>query len=188
MKPCAKNKKSIAWLALDALGLREATALRDHLAQCEGCRRYWQEVLNVTEGLAAGMPDSDIEASESFHRGVADKLRGTDPASAVERVTAWLRGSVLAWRVALPGAAAMLIIFLAIVASLRSPSVFPTLAQSKPASGHEDDVPPTIGNYRTVANQSLEKLSEVLTRQGNKPLPPSRTYTALSLELVSAAD
>jgi hypothetical protein len=40
MKPCAKNRKLIAWLALGALEARRAAALRAHLALCEGCRQY----------------------------------------------------------------------------------------------------------------------------------------------------
>jgi hypothetical protein len=55
---------------------------------------------------------------------------------------------------------------------------------SESSSG--SDLAPTLANYQMVASQSLEKLSELLTRQGNKSLPPTPVYTASSLELANA--
>ena len=40
------------------------------------------------------------------------------------------------------------------------------------------DPPPTIANYTMVANQSLEKLDDLLTRQGSRNLSPTPIYTA----------
>ena len=59
----------------------------------------------------------------------------------------------------------------------------PPAAQAVSASSSESDLEPTIANYEMVANQSLEKLSELLTRQGSKNLPPVPIYTASSLTL-----
>ena len=106
MKPCSKNRKLIAWLVLGTLDARKAAALREHLALCEGCRGYRDEILNVAEKLMAAEPDSNIQASGVFHQRVAEKLRGIESDSALENLAAWLRGVMLSWRVALPATAA----------------------------------------------------------------------------------
>ena len=123
MKPCSKNRKLIAWLALDALDAREAAALRDHLARCEGCRRYWEEISNVTERLASAAPDSNLEASEVFHHRVAEELQAVGSSSVLENLAAWLRGSKLNWRVALPAIAVLVIALLAMVAPRHPPAL-----------------------------------------------------------------
>lgn len=189
MKPCSKNRKLIAWLALNALDTRKAAALRDHLALCEGCRRYSEEISSVTERLASAKPDSNLEASEFFHLRVAEKLQAVESSSVQENLAAWLRGSMLNWRVALPAIAVLVIALFALVAprhhpalSLRTPPTVPVVSASSSGS----DLAPTIANYQMVANQSLEKLSELLTRQGNKSLPPAAVYTISSFEPANA--
>jgi hypothetical protein len=190
MKPCSKNRKLIAWLALDTLNTRKAAALRAHLALCEGCRSYWEEISNTTDGLAAAQPDSNLEASEFFHHRVAQKLYTVESSSVLENLVACLRGSMLNPRVALP-AMAVLVIGLFAMAALRH---HPALSVPAPravqlvtasSSGSELALEPTIANYQMIANQSLDKLSELLTRQGNKSLPPAPVYTTLSLELAN---
>lgn len=190
MKPCSKNRKLIAWLALDALGARKAAALRDHLALCEGCRRYWEEMSNVAEGLASAAPDSNLEASEFFHHRVAEKLQAVESSSVLENLAAWLRGTMLNWRVALPAIAVLVIALFAMVAPRHHPGrsvQAPLTVQVVSASSSESDLAPTIANYQMVANQSLEKLSELLTKQGNKSLPPAPVYTISSFELANAS-
>ena len=189
MKPCLRNRKLIAWLALDALDAPKAAALRAHLARCEGCRRYWEEISNVTERLASAQPDSNLEASELFHRKVAARLQAVEASSVLEDLAAWLRGSILNWRVALPAIAVLAIAVAALVAPRHHPASSvsaPPAVQAASASSSESDLAPTIANYQMVANQSLEKLSELLTRQGNKNLPPVPIYTASSLTLADA--
>lgn len=184
MKPCAKNRKLIAWLALGALEARKAAALRDHLACCAGCRRYWEETANVTERLAAAAPDSDLEASELFHHQVAEKLQLVESGSVSENLAAWLRRTIPIWRVALPTVAGLVIALLALHAPRHHPALSPPApptVQVVPASSSESELAPTIANYQMVASQSLEKLSELLTRQGNKPLPPAPIYTVSGL-------
>jgi len=189
MKPCSRNRKLIAWLALGALDAGRAAALRAHLALCEGCRRYWEDVSNVAGALASAQPDSDLEASEFFHHRVAERLRAVESSSVLEELAAWLSGSMLNWRVALPAITVLAIALWAMVAPRRHPVVSlpaPPAVQAVSASSSESDLAPTIANYQMVANQSLEKLSELLTRQGNKSLPPAPIYTASSLELTNA--
>ena len=190
MKPCSKNRKLIAWLALDALDAREAAALRDHLARCEGCRRYWEEISNVTERLASAAPDSNLEASEVFHHRVAEELQAVGSSSVLENLAAWLRGSKLNWRVALPAIAVLVIALLAMVAPRHPPALSlpaPPAVQVVSTSSSGSDLAPTIANYQMIANQSLDKLSELLTRQGNKRLPPAPVYTISSFELANAS-
>lgn len=190
MKPCSKNRKLIACLALDELDARKAAALHAHFALCEGCRRYWQEMSNVAKGLASAAPDSNLEASEFFHHRVAEKLRAVESSSLLENLAARLRGAMANWRVALPAIAVLVIALFAMVAP-RNHSVLPPPAplpaQVASASGSDSDLAPTLANYQMIANQSLEKLSDLLTKQGNKSLPPAPVYTASSFQLAEGS-
>jgi hypothetical protein len=75
MKPCAKNRRPIAWLALGALESGPARELRAHLEVCPACRSYFHEIAIVTEKLGTAKPASDLEASTAFHRRVVAALR-----------------------------------------------------------------------------------------------------------------
>ncbi len=174
MKPCSKNRKRIAWLALDALDASQAAALRDHLALCEGCRRYAEEMSNTVRALTATAEGSEPEASASFHRRVAERLEAAESPSVLESLHRWLGGSMLNWRVALPAIAVLGIVLVALVTSREPPADSP-LAQPavQVASSSRDDLAPTLANYQMIACQSLDKLDELLTRQGNKSLPPA---------------
>jgi anti-sigma factor RsiW len=183
MKPCAKNRKLIAWQALGVLDARRSSALRDHLDHCEGCRRYWEEVSNVTQRLASAAPESDLEASEYFHHRVVEKLQSAESSSVLQIPVGWLRGSLLNWRVALPLTGVLVIALVVMVAPRHPPAVsLPAPATVQVGSpSTSSDLAPTIANYQMVASQSLEQLDELLTRQGNKSLPPGPVYTASSL-------
>ncbi len=188
MKPCSKNRKLIAWLALDALEARKAAALREHFVLCEGCRRYWEEISNVTERLAA--PDSNLEASKLFHRRLAEKLQEVESGSLLERLAGWVGGARLNWRVALPAMAVVVLALAVVVAPPLHPALPKPADPTAPfvsASRSEYDLAPTLANYQMMANQSLDKLSELLTRQGNKSLPPAPVYTASSFQLGEGA-
>ncbi len=188
MKPCSQNRKLIAWLAVDALEARDALALRDHLVRCAGCRRYWEEMSNVTERLAAAAPESGLEAGEGFHRRVARKLRQAEASPLPGNPGQPLRGLLLSWRVAGPGLAVLAVALLTIVASRdHEPGFAPTHPTAQiVTSGSGSDLAPTLANYRMAASQSVEKLDELLTREGNKPLPPAPMLTASGLALASA--
>lgn len=189
MKACPKNRKLIAWLVLDSLNAQEAAGLRAHLAHCEGCRRYAEEISNVTKGLASAKMDSDLEASESFHRQVTAKLQPVESGSVVANLTFWFRETMLQWRVALP-AVAVLAIALVVVIAPKHPTASPSpesTAQVVSPSGSANDLAPTIANYQMIASQSPDKLAELLTQQGNKPLPPAPTYTISSFDLANGS-
>jgi hypothetical protein len=92
----------------------------------------------------------------------------------------------LNWRVALPAIAALVVIGITF-ATWRQPPVVPSpriaSTQTMLVSDADNDLAPTIANYQRVANQSLDKLDALLTRQGNRPLPPMPIYTASTLGL-----
>jgi anti-sigma-K factor RskA len=179
MKPCSHNRKQIAWLALNALDAPKATVLREHLVGCEGCRRYWDEISNVTQRLAAATPDSALAASASFRRKVANKLEQVGSPSALE---SWFRGSLANWRVAMPVTAVLVLAVAVIAAVLRRPQPLAPTGQPAVASISGQDLAPTIANYQAVAHQSLEQLSALLTEQGNRRLPPAPIFTISGIE------
>jgi anti-sigma factor RsiW len=186
MKPCAQNRKLIAWLVSNALDVRQTRQLQAHLETCEDCRRYLAEISNVTERLVATQSNPDVQASEVFHQKLAGRLRAAKPDSVGEILTAYLRGTLLSWRVGVPAIAALVVISITIAIWRQSPVVpSPRMASTQTAlvSDADDDLAPTIANYQRIANQSLDKLDELLTKQGNRPLPSMPIYTASTLGL-----
>jgi negative regulator of sigma E activity len=190
MQPCSKNRKLIAWLALGMLEGREAAELREHISTCEGCRRYSEEIANVAARLEAAEPDSDLKASDFFHRRVAGKLRAVESSSLVERLAERVRGAMPNWRVALPAMAVLALALLVMTASQHYTAPFAPatpVAQGLPAAGADSDLAPTLANYQMIANQSLDKLSDLLTRQGNRNLPAAPVYTASSFQTANGS-
>jgi len=190
MKPCAQNRKLIAWLASNALDARQTRELQTHLETCEGCRRYLAEISNVTEQLVAAESNPVVQASENFHRKLAGRLRAAKPDSLGEMLAAFFQGTLLNWRPAL-SAITVLAVVGVIVATWRQParvsSPAPAGVQTASASVADDDLAPTMANYQRVANQSLDKLDALLTKQGNRALPPMPVYTASTLGLANGS-
>jgi anti-sigma factor RsiW len=186
MKPCAQNRKHIAWLASNALDEPQTRQLQAHLETCEGCRRYLAEISNVTERLAAAEATPDVQASESFHRKLAGRLRAAKPDTIGEILAAYFRGTRLNWRVALPAIVLLVVIGVSVAIWRQPPEVAPSSragTQTASVSDVDNDLAPTIANYQRVANQSLDKLDALLTRQGNCPLPSMPIYTASTFTL-----
>jgi len=190
MKPCSNHRKPIAWLAVGALDARQERDLRAHLETCEGCRRYLKEISAITEKLAAPEIRTDIQTSESFHQKVVGALRPQATVSAWPNLLANFRGPWLNWRVAVPaiGTAALLVVALSIFVrnpNIPSPSPTPVVTVLPKT---KTDFDPTVLNYQMVANRSLEKLDELLTRQGSRNPAPTPIYTASPLARADAAD
>jgi anti-sigma factor RsiW len=190
MKPCSKNRKQIAWLALGELDAGSEKTLREHLAGCDGCRNYFEEVSGVTEKLAAAKPDSNVQAPDFFHQRLTEKLRAAESGPVVDEVTAWLARMTPGWRVALPGMAILVVAVFAVIAR-REPATAsvapPPNVQVVTASGSSGDPAPTVANYQMIASQSLDKLDALLTREGNESLPPAPIYTASMSKLPDTA-
>src|ERR1017187_6423266 len=182
MKPCSKSRKLIAWLAVDALDANQARALRAHIGICAGCRRYLQEISDVTERLAVAEIPAEIQASKFFHQKVIRTLEAEEKRSTWETAAAYL--AMLNWRVALPVIAAVAVLIAVLFNSGQRRHVSlqtQSSPQPVPAQHLERDLQPTFSNYRMVANRSLDKLDELLTSQANKNLPSAPIYTASTL-------
>jgi len=184
MKPCSKNRKLLAWLALDALDAANAQELRAHVQNCEGCRHYLAEISALTQKLATAQSNSNIQPSESFHQSVVRKLEAERSVSIWNIVRPLLPGRLPNWRIALPALAAAAC--LAIFALVSRPAVRshqtsnPSTTPPGPSSAPE--LPPTFANYQMVANQSLDKFDELLSKQGNRNPFSTRTYAASRME------
>jgi predicted Fe-S protein YdhL (DUF1289 family) len=186
VKPCAKNREPIVWLAVKDLDARQTRELQAHLETCEGCRRYLAEILNVTEWLAVTEANSGVQASAIFHQKLAGRLRTAKPAAFVENLAANFRETRLRWRVALATLAALVVIDVTVAITRRPPHVSlspQAVAQTAPASGADIDLAPTMANYQKAADESLDKLDALLTRQGNRALPSMPIYTDSTLAL-----
>jgi anti-sigma factor RsiW len=194
MKPCAKNQKLIAWLLLGALDERQARDLRAHLETCETCRAYRTELAAVTDQLAAAKEGSEIQASESFHQRLVGRLGREESASLWESMAANLRTVSLNWRAALTvtGAVAAAVALLFLSVGGRGVSAPPQSAfKAGPVpreQGVHVDLAPTLANYQMVANQSLEQLDDLLTRQGNRNPPPVPVFRTPAFPGANAAD
>ncbi len=177
MKICEKNRKAIAWLALDALEAKEAAALRAHLADCDGCRKYFDEVSGTAKKLEAAAPEADVQAPAHFHRQLMGRLQAEQPVSAWDELLAALN-----WRVAVPAMMVLLLAILLVLAQRPGPTTAsvnpPTVPVAVAAATVVNDPAPTAVNYQLAAAQSLTKLDELLTREGNESLPPAPVYTA----------
>jgi hypothetical protein len=239
MKPCAKKRESIVGLALHALEARQSRDLQEHLATCEGCRRYLAEISNVAERLAAAEANSDVQPSANFHQKLACRLRTAKPDSLGDilgsalvrlgvpplgvpphakastfnlftclggseprkggtpnvqnpKLRCWqilgmcFQQTYFKWRVVLPVMAALVVMGV-VLAHWRPPSpASPSqraAAPTAPVSSADNDLSPTMANYERVADESLDKLDALLTRQGNRAQPPTPIYTDSTLAL-----
>jgi hypothetical protein len=188
MKPCLKYKKRIAWMALEALEEPEAGRLRDHLQSCAGCRAYFEELAQIKVKLtAAGTDPQETRSSEAFHRKLVARMEKEKPQSAVGDLLSGIR----AWRAAIPlaGAAAVIVgILWAVQEQSHQPApprpVGPVVSKGK----INGDLPPTIANYDMVANQSLDKLDDLLNRQGNRNPQRGPIYNASARFLAGMLD
>jgi hypothetical protein len=92
----------------------------------------------------------------------------------------------LNWRVVLPLMAALVVIGVAL--AHRRPQLVESPSQraaapTAPVSGADNDLSPTMANYERVADESLDKLDALLTRQGNLAMPSTPVYTDSTLAL-----
>lgn len=185
MRPCANKRKLIAWLAVDALGARQAQELHAHLESCEGCLRYLQELSNVTEKLSAVEIRPNLQASVAFHRKVVNRLGTEGSRSAWEFMATRLRA--VPWRWVLPVTSAIVMAALSLIQWRRPMPPPPSLSPASEQTAKPDPAP-SIANYQRVAHGSLEKLDELLTQQGSRNPSPAPTYTASTLAHADAPD
>jgi hypothetical protein len=219
MKPCFGNRKQLALLAIGGLTRGSENTLRAHLEACPGCRAYLAEISSVTVKLKAIEPDSEIRASDDFHRKTVAAIEALKSETQLPRFEL---PQLLNWRLALP-AVAVLAISLAVLsgrlgksqpgqrtvasadASARHPYLSGRLGDGIVAGGtdgmvsggtsrgaargaeaslpgqpanRQADLEPTVGRYELVANESLDKLDELIARQAKRSTPSAPVMTA----------
>jgi hypothetical protein len=128
----------------------------------------------VSETLLIAATQPDLEASGSFHPAVLRALRSREPAAGwgwFEQLT-----STEKWGLAAASLAVGLTVLSVVFFRLSHPPS-PAIPQNKLANHVEPELAPTLSNYQIVANRSLEKFDELLTRQANRGLPPAPLYT-----------
>lgn len=180
MKACSGNRKSIALLAIGVLEAKPARELRAHIEGCPGCRGYHAEISGLAATLRAAEPNSDIRASDRFHRRTLAALKDSERKSGMGLALGQML-SLLNWRVALPAAAMAAVMIAMLSTSMRPPSnglVSAPATRARTALKVQGDLDPTVANYEMVANQSLEKLDELITRQGARSASPGPVFTA----------
>lgn len=177
MKPCAKNQKLIAWLALDALDAPSARDLRAHLEQCAGCRQYLAELRHVSGQLAAAEPKASPPVSDTFHQTWMARVKATDKSRpSFGEALAALRQ--LRWRIDFVPWAALAVLCLFSLLTIRSqhlpiaatpaPVIAPTVSPAATAMAANANLSPNLANYQQAASQSLDKLDDLLFQQGNQ--------------------
>jgi len=180
MKACSDYKQDVALLAAESLDGPNECLVRQHLERCEECRSYYEEICFAATKLKSIETRTGIQSSERFHQRVMDTIKGEKGLAPWHPLSGALWASLLHWRVAVPAATLALLAILALSLQFHNthlqvspPPKLVTLANHDPE--------PTISNYQTVANHSLEKLDELLSRQGTHSLPSTPIYTASSL-------
>ena len=175
-------------MALEALNQPEAGRVREHLQSCAGCRAYFEELTQIKMNLTATATDrQEAQSSDVFHRKLLARLEKEKPRSAVGDLLSGFR----AWRAAIPlaGAAAVIVgIYWAVQDHPHQPApprpVGPVVSKGK----INGDLPPTVANYHMVANQSLDKLDDLLNRQGNRNPQRGPIYNASGRFLAGTVD
>ena len=188
MKPCRKNRKLIAWLSLGELAPAQEQTMRAHLAQCEGCRDYYQELTRISEALTAATQASQMETSDAFHQNVMRRLRGTEKQFILPSFWPSLDLRRVNWRVAIPVCVSIAVCALLLFRAAVPPQPkqeYPTIAAVL-AKG--DELSPSIWNYQVAANRSFARFDDLLTKQARRDLVASPVYRASSRPFAADAD
>lgn len=182
MKPCGRNRKRIAALALGELRADEARELRRHFEMCEGCRRAFEELVGIGDELAAAAPGTEVLVSAGFHHRLMRELR-KEPAPSLFGFWADQLQSgrlALAFGLVLAGA----IVFWVVQERGSAPDRSTASDRAQPASAQvrQPELPaPTIANYRHAAERSLDDLDDLLTQQALHSAPATPLYSAATL-------
>jgi len=191
MKPCRKNQKQIVWLVMDALDNVQAAELKSHLQRCDGCQVYRSEIELLRNNLVEMDLATEIQAKESLHRRIMTALSENQAETGGPAISLGVQRLRMSWRAAVQTACvvAVGILILAALASRHEAPHAPS-AQTHviPIPTEHPDVLPTIANYRAIANQSLDQLDELLTRQSKRPIPSPPSFSAATLALVNVPD
>ena len=190
MRPCWKNRKTLAWLALGELGEEEAGKLRAHLQSCDPCRERFEELSGIAQELSSPPLAPELQPRPSFHRGLVAALREQHSQSSCDLFATPLWRPVPNWAAALAVCLVLVAAFLLWSPSTRRPGTLSQASSGPPRlasvpTSQEEPPAPTISNYRLAANRSLDELDELLTRQARQCAPATPLFTASSSGLAS---
>ncbi|HYG36906.1 MAG TPA: zf-HC2 domain-containing protein [Clostridia bacterium] len=185
MNPCPKNRKRIAWLAIDALEAAEAQELREHLENCAACRQYWQEIVNVTAGLSKVESGLAVQPSAAFHARLARRLKAEPALPYWKQAALDLRAVLASWRVAWSTLGVGALVVVVWLTTVRSPTIHAPQQPEHLSAIREfsqQQLPPTLAAYQKVANRSLDEFDSLLTHQASRVLPRAPIFSASSFE------
>ena len=190
MKPCRRNRKNIALMALQELKAVQRTVLVAHLEECKGCQRYFEEISGIAATLANAGTREEVQASGVFHQTLIAKLRSEEKRSLLSTfVEQWCWGYLKSRVLYMSGVVAVAVI--GILALLPPANIPPKKLETRriaPGLASGNSIEPTISNYEMVANLAPERLDQFLTEQGSKGLAPMPIYRASTLPLEIGAD
>ena len=187
MKACPRNKKRITWLVAGALDAEQGQQLQSHFQTCPGCRQYFQEISGIfQEPATAARTFPSVQASNSFHQQLDDRILASAPDSARSWVIEQLRHWSSPWRLAAAAATIMLWI---LVAVFQTPTPHRDAARPqasapspKPIPAQSDDSEPTLCRYWIAANTSIEALNQLLADQAARTLAPTEVYKDFGID------
>ncbi len=188
MNPCPKNRMPIALLAVDGLEPVEARALRVHLETCAGCRAYASEIAKITADISALERGPELAASAAFHQRVTRALREEAGLSAPQNGSSPARERRFRWYLAAEGVLAVVLVW-AWLGSRETPQERPRgNAPATLARGGGVNLDPTLSNYQSAANRSLDSLDDLLARQARQNPPSAPLYTASTVLRANGTD
>jgi hypothetical protein len=191
MKPCKKNRKLIVWMILGELETGRREVIRAHLEQCEECRAYFEEMSDISSGLANAGTCETVQASSLFHLKLLGKLRSEERRSPLATLVEQVRWAGLKWRVGLWTTGVVAVGLIGIFTLLRpadGPAKRLETRHVPPEPRSRDAMDPTISNYEMVANLAPEKFDKFLIEQGSKNISPTPIYRAFTLPLEIGPD
>jgi hypothetical protein len=182
MKACRKNRKNITWLVMDALSPENAAGLVTHIDRCEGCRLYRDEILSIKQRVHA-LQDLTPESPLDSEMLAVPRLAQTNPPKRAPRLA-------FAWTVAGAVTCLVALVFVRMSSLDHSPSVQTNShnAGQPAASVASRDLLPSFATYRTIGNQSLDRLDQLLTLQSHSSRSAPQPPTAGSLGVPTLED
>ena len=185
MNPCAKNKRSIAWMAAGVLDVAAAESLRQHFETCPHCQRYWQSMCELSERLVNASDLPQAAPTESFHQSVVLRITAQGQRTPLFN---WVTVIRRFWHERpLATFSTGVVLTFATLLWIRSfshethPVPSPVRIVVTTETPLRAAPPPTLASYRRAAEISLENLDALLTQEAVRTFSVSETFTVSSL-------
>jgi hypothetical protein len=174
---------------MDALDAPQVARIQAHLRHCEGCRAYRAEIASVSQSVASLRAAPEIDRHAVVVRRLARNPlaphRRTAPHAA-----AFARAP-FNWGLVVPALAIVALSLVVLSVLLKTPapgSRLVAINQARFKVNAPTGLPPTLGNYRAVANDSFDELDDLLLRQSQKPVPAPPTPSASTVAMLQLPD